>query len=171
MPTGSRLTGGTLSANLSINGPAAATTISGPVEVDNTTLTGFDLGSKIQGLNLFKSGHGTQIQTLKATVNAAPQLTLINDIYGNLPQLGTATGSGTVAPSGAIDFKMVATLSSNNAIGAVANQAINTVGSLVGGLRHPKPKPAANKARGIPLSITGTTSSPVIRANVAGMFK
>ena len=43
LPSGSRLQGGTLTANLSINGPATAPTISGPVEVDNTRLTGFDL--------------------------------------------------------------------------------------------------------------------------------
>lgn len=171
LPSGSQLRGGTLSANLAITGPASATTIAGPVEVDNTTLAGFDLGSKIQGLNLFKSGGGTQIQTLKATVNAAPQLTQLNNIYGNLPQLGSATGNGTVTPTGAIDFKLVATLSSNNVVGAAANQAINQVSSFVGGFLHPKSKPTANSNRGIPITITGTPSNPVIRANVVGMFK
>lgn len=172
LPTGSSLRGGTLTANLAVSGPATATTIAGPIEVDNTKLDGFDIGSKIQGLNLFKGGGGTQIQTLRATVASSPQLTQINDIYGNLPQLGTATGSGTVAPSGALDFKMVATLSSSNAVGAVANQAVNTVSDIVGGFLRPKAKPAAtNTNRGIPLTITGTASNPTIRANVAAIFK
>ena len=173
LPSGSQLKGGTLTANLNVSGPATATTISGPVTVANTTLAGFDLGSKIQGLsNLFKSGGGTQIQILKATVNSSPQVTQLSDIYGNLPQLGSATGSGSVTPAGAIDFKMVATLSSNNAVGAVANQAVNTVSNLVGGFLHPKTKPAASSGnKGIPLTITGTSSDPKIRANVVGMFK
>src|SRR6185437_8098209 len=42
LPTGSQLRGGTLTANLAITGPATATTIAGPVEIDNTTLAGFD---------------------------------------------------------------------------------------------------------------------------------
>ena len=43
------LQGGTLTANLAITGPANAPTISGPVQVDNTRLAGFDLSSKIGG--------------------------------------------------------------------------------------------------------------------------
>ena len=176
LPTGSKLAGGTLTANLAVSGPAAATTITGPIDVENTTLQGFDIGSKIQGLNLFKSGGGTQIQTLRTTVNSSPQTTQFSEIYGNLPQIGTASGSGTVSPSGALDFKMVATLSSNNAVGAVANQAMdqarNTVQSYLGGFLHPNAKPApANTSHGIPLTITGTASSPSIRANVAGALK
>jgi AsmA protein len=172
LPTGSQLKGGTLSANLSVSGPAAATTINGPIEIDNTTLAGFDIGSRIQGLNLFKSGGGTQIQMMRTTVTSSPQITAFKDITGNLPQIGTATGSGTVAPSGALDFKMSATLSSNNVVGAVANQAMNTVGNYIGGFLHPNQKPAAsNASRPIPLTITGTASSPTIRANVVAMFK
>lgn len=178
LPTGSRLSGGTLTANLAVSGPATATTITGPIEIDNTKLVGFDIGSKIQGLNLFKGGGGTDIQTLRTTVNSSPQTTQFGNIYGNLPQIGTATGSGTVTPAGALDFKMVATLSSNNAVGAVANQAINqarnTVQSYIGGFLHPNAKPTptpANTNRGIPVTITGTASSPTIRANVLSMLK
>jgi hypothetical protein len=105
-------------------------------------------------------------------VSSSPQTTAFNAIDANLPQIGTATGSGTFAPSGALDFKMVAILSSNNAVGAVTNQAINTVSGFVGGFLHPNAKPAAtNTSRGIPLTITGTASSPTIRANVLSMLK
>jgi len=172
LPTGSKLSGGTLTANLSASGPVEALTVAGPIEVDNTTLQGFDLGSKIQGLNLFKSGGGTQIQTLRTKVNSTPQTTEFSDIYGNLPQIGSATGSGSVSSSEALDFKMVATLSSNNAVGQVANQAMNTVSNFVGGFLHPNAKPAAaNTNRGIPITITGTAASPSIHANVLSMLK
>jgi AsmA protein len=172
LPSGSELKGGTLTANLAVTGPAAETTISGPIEIDNTTLAGFDIGSRIQGLNLFKSGGGTQIQLIRTMVGSSPQITAFNAIDANLPQIGTATGSGTFAPSGALDFKMVATLSSNNAVGAVTNQAMNTVSGFVGGFLHPNAKPAAtNTNRGIPLTITGTANTPTIRANVLSMLK
>jgi AsmA protein len=178
IPSGSSLHGGTLTANLAVTGPATATTITGPAEIDNSNLAGFDLGSKIEGLNPFgaKNG-GTQIQTLKATLNSTPQTTQIQNIYGNLPQLGTATGSGTVSPSGALDFKMVATLSSSNAVGAAINQGIsqgvNQVKGMLGGFLHPGGTQAAssNTNKGIPLTITGTTSSPKIRANIMSMLK
>jgi AsmA protein len=42
LPSGSRLQGGTLTANLAISGTAGAPTIDGPVQVDNTRLAGFD---------------------------------------------------------------------------------------------------------------------------------
>ncbi len=172
VPAGSSLQGGTLTANLVVSGPATETTISGPVEVDNTNLAGFDLGSRIQGLNAFgaKNG-GTQIQTLRATLNVAPQMTQIDNIYGNLPQLGTASGSGTVAPSGAIDFKMVATLTSSNAVGALANQAISQVRGILGGFLHPGATQTAKANQGIPLTITGTTTHPSIRANLGAMLR
>lgn len=173
LPTGSRLSGGALNADLAVNGPAAATTISGPVSVDNTKLIGFDLGSKIQGLNPFgHGGAGTEIQTLRATVNASPQTAQINNIYANLPQLGSATGSGTVAPSGALDFKLTATLASSNLVGSAANQAMGAARSIVGGFLHPTAKPAPSNANhGIPVTITGTASNPTIHANVLAALK
>ena len=184
IPAGSQLKGGTLTANLAITGPATATTITGPAEIDNTQLAGFGLGSKIQGLTALAGGGGaaantTQIQQLRATLNSTPTVTQISNIYGNLPQLGTATGGGSVAPSGALDFKLTATLSSNNMVGSMANQAVNTavgkaqglIGGLLGGGKAQSSAPASNQARGIPISITGTASSPVIRANIVGMLR
>jgi AsmA protein len=172
LPSGSSLQGGTLTANVAVTGPATEATISGPVDVENTKLAGFDLGTKIQGLNPFGgTGGGTQIQTLRATVHSTPQSTQISDIYGNLPQIGTATGGGSISSSNALDFKMVATLNNSNVMGAVTNQAMNAVGGIVGGFLHPKAKPAAAANRGIPLSITGTATSPTIRANIGSMLK
>ena len=173
--SGSSLRGGTIPANLAVTGPAAEATIVGPVEIDNTQLAGFDLASKIEGINPFGGKHtGTQIQTLRAEVRSSPQTTEFSNIYGNLPLLGTATGSGTVWPSGTLDFKMVAILSSAAGVGAVAGKAVTEVTSLVGGFLHPK-KPASKAAgsanSGIPLTITGTTSDPKIRANLKALLK
>ncbi|KAA6464874.1 AsmA family protein [Acidobacteria bacterium AB60] len=179
IPSGSSLKGGTLTANLNISGPATETTLEGPVEIDNTKLAGFDLGSKIQGLNPFGgTGGGTDIQKLAAVVDSTPQVTKISNIDANIPQIGTATGAGTVSPSGELNFNLVATLSSNNAVGALANQAMNTARSqvqgLIGGFLHPGANSAptpTNTARGIPLTVTGTTTNPVIRADIRANIK
>ncbi len=172
LPSGSSLQGGTLTANIAVTGPATAATLAGPIEVDNTRLAGFDLGSKIQGLNPFGgTSGGTQIQVLKANVNSSPQGARITDIYGNLPQLGSATGEGTIAESGAINFTLNAKLNSSSPLGAVTNQAVNAVGGIVGGLLHPNAKPAPASNRAIPLTITGTAASPSIKANIKAMLK
>jgi hypothetical protein len=108
---------------------------------------------------------------LKADVSSSPEGAKITSIYGNLPQIGSATGEGTVAQTGAIDFKLMAKLNSSNAVGAVANTAANAVGVIAGGILHPKTKPTLASDRGIPLTITGTAASPSIKANIAAMLK
>ncbi|MGA9585209.1 MAG: AsmA family protein [Terracidiphilus sp.] len=172
LPTGSSLEGGTLTANISVTGPATMATLTGPVEIDNTKLAGFDLGSKIQGLTPFGgTTDGTQIQTLKANVDSSPQGARITDINGDLPQLGSATGEGTIAESGAIDFSLSAKLNSSIPVFAIASQAMNTAGGVVGGILHPGAKPTPLFNRTIPLTITGTAASPSIKANIGAMLK
>jgi AsmA protein len=166
LPSGSRLQGGTLTANLSINGPATAPIISGPVEVDNTRLTGFDLSSKIGGLKpVSRSQGGTQIQTLRANVNSSSQGTRIDDLYAAVPLLGTATGAGTIAPSGELNFQVVARL---NTTSGVAGQALGGL-SAGGGFLGEAVSTAA--ADGIPIHITGTTSNPVIQADLSKLLQ
>jgi AsmA protein len=174
LPSGSSLRGGTLTANLAIAGPATATTISGPISVDNTQLAGFDLGSKIQGLSsLGGTSGGTSIETVRTQVNSSPQLTQFNNIYASVPAIGTASGSGTVSPAGDLNFNLVATFNSSSPVGALANQATNAVSGLIGGFLHPNAKPSSTTTanKGIPLTITGTTTKPSIRANIGAMLK
>ncbi len=169
LPSGSSLHGGTLTANLAITGPATATTIAGPVEIDNTQLAGFDLGSKIQGIHAAGSGGGTAIQTVRTNVNSSPQTTQFTNIYAAVPQIGTATGSGTVSPAGELNFNLVASFSATSGVGAIAGQAVSAVNSLIGGFLHPNAKPTQNNS--IPLTITGTASNPSIRANLGAMLR
>ena len=49
LPSNSALKGGTITANLGVKGPTTALVITGPVQVDNTRLAGFNLGSKLSG--------------------------------------------------------------------------------------------------------------------------
>jgi AsmA protein len=165
LPSGSSLKGGTLTANLAIEGPASAITIAGPVEVDNTQLAGFDLGSQIQGINrLLGTSGGTNIEKLSTTLTSSPQTTKFDDIYASVPSIGTASGSGSISPANALDFQLTAKFSSSSTVGSVANSGLNAVGVALGG--------KANMAdKGIPLTITGTASNPSIKAQVGTMLK
>lgn len=166
LPSGSSLHGGTLSANLAITGTTKAPDISGPVEIDNTRLAGFDLGSKIQGLKApGGTGGGTSIQTLHADMHSTVPSTQIANINCVIPALGTATGSGTVTAAGGLDFHLTAKLNANSTVGGVANAATGAIGGFAGGLLH------SGASNGVPLTITGTTSSPVIRADIGSMVK
>jgi len=172
LPSGSALKGGTLTANLAIAGPVSAVTLAGPVSIDNTNLAGFDLGSRIEGINPFGAkGTGTRIQTLRADVNSTPQTTQFSNIYGNLPQIGTANGSGAVSPTGALDFKLTAKFNPDTGVGMLANQAQTMVSNLLSGFAPLKSRVTAIANNGIPLTITGTASNPTIRADLKAMLK
>ena len=62
LPSGSKLNGGTLSADLAISGPLDKLVITGPVRMSNTKLAGFDMGSKLGALSAF-SGKTSSNQT------------------------------------------------------------------------------------------------------------
>ncbi|HEY4051023.1 MAG TPA: AsmA family protein [Acidobacteriaceae bacterium] len=166
LPSGSKLQGGTLTANLNVTGPANAPTISGPVQVDNTRLAGFDLGSKIGGLKpVSGSQGGTPIQTMRANVNSSPAGTRIDNLYIAVPSLGTAAGAGTVSPAGGLNFHVVAKL---NPGAGVAGQALGGLTAVSGSVGQTITSVAAN---GIPINITGTTANPVIQADLSSIVK
>jgi AsmA protein len=166
LPSGSSLQGGTLSAHLSIDGPSTAPTISGPVEVNNTRLAGFDLSSKIGGLRPSSASQGgTEIQKVSASVNSSAHGTRIENLFASIPLLGTATGAGTVAPGGAINFALVAKL---NPTSGIAGPALAGLGGTGGALGQALNTAAAD---GIPVHITGTTSNPVIQADLSKLLQ
>jgi len=171
LPSGSSLKGGTIMANLAITGPASAVRIAGPVDVENTRLAGFDLGSKINGVaSLGKggvggSGGGTAIRTLRTDVDSTSRSTDLENIFADVPVIGTATGHGTVTGPGAINFKMLAKLNTSGSVGKAMDSAMVKLGGVAGKVLH------TAAIDGIPLTITGTTSDPVIRADVGAMLK
>jgi AsmA protein len=166
LPSGSKLQGGTLTANLNITGPSSGPTISGPVEVDNTKLAGFDLSSKIGGLKpVSNSQGGTVIQTVRANVASSSEGTRIDNLYTSVPSLGTATGSGTVAPGGGLNFQVVAKINTTSGVGAQALAGANAANGILGQAI------STAAANGIPVHISGTTSNPVIQADLSKLFE
>ena len=169
LPSGSKLVGGTLTANLAITGPVNALTIAGPVEIDNTQLTGFDLGSKIQGMNpIGGTSNGTEIQKLSADVNNSPQGTSFTNIDAEVPKIGTATGQGTVSPSNELNFQLNAKITALSAVGGMMGNSMSTVSGLFG--MNSKSSSGSNSG-GIPLTVTGTASNPSIHVQVGQILK
>jgi AsmA protein len=114
LPSGSKLKGGTLSADLAITGPFDKLVIAGPVRMSNTKLAGFDMGSKLGALSAFSgkapSSPDTTIQNASLNARIAPEMTRADAINVAIPSLGVVTGAGTISPAGALDFSMTADL-------------------------------------------------------------
>ncbi|MGA2963140.1 MAG: AsmA family protein [Candidatus Korobacteraceae bacterium] len=156
LPKGASLQQGTVNANLNAAGPADKLVTTGDVGLFNATLTGFDLGAQLSAVSAFtgtKSGNGsTSIEKLTTNLRAAPEGIQLSSLLMVLPGFGQVSGNGTIsAPSNALNFKMVATLST-------AGGVVNVVGGLAG--QH---------SQQIPFLIEGTTSAPKFIPDVRGM--
>jgi AsmA protein len=147
LPAGSALKGGTLSAELDISGSTNSLAVAGPVKLENTQLDGFDLGSKLSALSALgikaAPSKATAIQNASANTRVAPQGTRLDSINVQVPSIGKLTGAGSVSPTGALKFNMVAELSS-----AAVPQAAG---------------------RGIPFMIEGTAADPKFMPDVKGL--
>jgi AsmA protein len=163
LPSGASLETGTLEATLAVSGPIDKLVITGPVNLSNAKLAGFDLKRKLGALASFtKLGGGggssdTEIQTLSANVRVDPAGTQAQNLNLVVPSLGTITGNGNVSSAGQLDCKMVAKLGMNSAAGAMTSAVSSFSGGGPGG--------------GIPFKITGTTSAPVFMPDLGGLTK
>jgi AsmA protein len=174
VPSGSKLQGGALTANLTVSGPADKLVISGPINLSNAKLAGFSLKSKlgalgsIPGLGGGGSGGGgsdTDIQTLSASVRNDPAGTKIDSLNLVMPSLGTVTGSGTISAAGQLNFKLLANLSGAagaltgmaGAAGAGGGKLGGAIGAFTGGGGG-----GGGSSKGIPFIVQGTTSNPQV---------
>jgi AsmA protein len=154
LPSGSKLQGGTLSVNVGIVGPVDKLVITGPIRLAQTKLAGFNLGSKMSAISALsgaQTGSDTSIQNLSTDARVAPEGVRTQNINLVIPALGTVTGDGTISPSGALSYKMNASLS-----GSVVTGLAQLAG--IGG-----------KGGSIPFFIQGTTSDPRFVPDVQGM--
>jgi AsmA protein len=155
LPSGSKLNGGTLSADLAITGPLDKLVISGPVRMSNTKLAGFDMGAKLGALSAFSgkapSSSDTTIQNASLNAHITPEMTRADAINVTIPSLGVVTGAGTISPNGALDFQMVADLQTGRS-------EARTERTGRGGDRG-----------GVAFRIQGTTSNPSFVPDVGGI--
>jgi AsmA protein len=155
LPAGSSLQGGTLSADMTVNGPVEKLVITGPVKLANTKLHGFDMGSKMSAISMLsgvKTGPDTTIQTFSTNVHVAPSGIQTSNVNLVVPSLGTVTGDGTVSAANALDYKMKADLNGT---------AVSSVSALAG---------LGGKGASIPFFIQGTASDPKFVPDVKGML-
>jgi hypothetical protein len=181
LPTGSRLQGGTLTANLDITGSTANPIISGPIHLQNTNLAGFDLGSKLSAVTALtgaKTGSMTAIRSLSTNIRVADGNVRTDNVAIDVPALGTATGAGTVASSGALNYNLILKLTgllgsgrpgSSPGIGGIAGQLIGLIPS--GGAGGAGGFALSALRNGIPVSISGTTANPIFTPNLSGAVK
>lgn len=156
LPKGASLQQGTMSVNLNAQGPSDRLVTTGNVGLYNVKLAGFDLSSKMAALSAFtgmKGGSDTSIEKLTTNLRAAPEGIQASNLDLVMPALGTLTGNGTISSSNALNFKMLAELSSSSGVSSALS-------GLTGG---------GGKGSKIPFMIQGTTSDPKFVPDVGGM--
>lgn len=158
LPSGSSLKGGALSTNLSSTGPIDKLITTGSLKLANTSLAGFDLGSKMSSIASLlggKTGSVTSIQSLTSNFRVTPEGIQTDAIDLVVPAIGQLTGNGSVSPSEALNYKMIAKL------GSSPGGSAGGLGQLLGN--------AGAISGGIPFLIQGTASNPTFVPDVKGM--
>ena len=148
LPSGARLEGGTASANATVAGPTDRMVLDGTLGLNNTRLTGFDLGSQIAFMSKLaglKGGPNTEIQSMRMNVHVDPSGIRTENLSLVAPQIGDLTGAGSVSAAHALDFKMVAQI---HASGLLAVMGSKTT---------------------VPFRIQGTSSAPKFEPDIAGI--
>jgi AsmA protein len=162
LPGGAKLHGGTVNANLSVDGPVDRIVTSGSVQIANAHLAGFDLVSKLSALPGMSAHNGSShqsdadlsIMNLAAHLRIAAEGTSISGLDGQFGGIGAITGNGNISASNHLQFSMVAHV----ATGGVVRVGMNHMGMR-------------NLPNDIPFQVTGTTSAPVIIPDLSGMAK
>jgi len=150
LPAGSKLDGGNATARMSVEGPLENLVATGTLGLNHVKLSGFNMGQKmavIEALAGIKGNPTTEIEVLSANVRKSNDGSTIEDLKLVATDIGELTGSGTVMPSHALDFKMRVSVKS----------AI--VPAVLG----------ARAQSGIPFFIRGTAEDPKFEPDLKGM--
>jgi AsmA protein len=147
LPSGASLQGGAINMDMNAEGPLDRLVITGPLAINGTHLTGFDLGAKLGALAALtgiKQGSDTLIQTVSSALRVAPEGIRADNIVIDVPSIGTLTGNGVIGSNNSLDFKMLMKLSKTSG-GMLANIS---------------PVSTALQNKGVPFLIQGTTQNP-----------
>jgi AsmA protein len=167
LPSGSKLTAGTLSANLNVTGPTNKLVTDGTVGLFNGKLSGFDMGQKmssVASLAGIKTGKDLEIQKFTSNVHFATTGLQTNNMDLVVPSLGTVVGGGTVDSKNNMNFNLVATV--NSSMVPAAGAAGSAMSELTGALGQSKN--CKNGGLKVPLQVHGTTSNPQFSPDVGG---
>jgi hypothetical protein len=155
LPPGASLRGGSLNADLAVDGPLGRLVTTGPVTFSDVDISGFNFATWVGGmasLGGIKNSSDTRIQSINCQVRIAPGGIWLDDLNVVIPDFGPITGAGTISASNDLNFHMQAELRAGNGpLGSV-----RAVASLGQG------------SSGIPFQIQGTTSHPIFVSHAAG---
>jgi AsmA protein len=174
LPTGSKLTAGTLNTNLHITGPTDKLVTDGTIGLFNGKLSGFDLGSKLSAVGSLagiKSGKDLDIEKLTTNVHMAPDGLKADNLDLIVPALGTVIGGGTLDSKNNMNFNLVATVKSELVTAAAGNVAGGAAGGAMGGVMGSVLGGGTNCKGGgikVPIQIHGTTANPQFTPDVGG---
>ena len=161
-PNGSVLKGGTLSMNFSVTGHAKSLDITGPLSLANTSLVGFDVGSKIHGiaaLSGVKTGDTTTFDKLSVNVHVTNAGVVADNIQASVAGMGDLTGSGTVSPANQLDFNLTVRNAPSKGIAKVGVGLLTKLNGSGGN---------SGNGPGVPMHIAGTSEEPIITADLGG---
>jgi AsmA protein len=157
LPSGSKLQGGTMSTKMHAQGPTSALQATGNIGIYNTHLAGFDLGSELAAVSKITGGPApsgnTQIQRLTSNIHYSPVGIQASNIDLVVTNIGQVTGSGTLSANNALNFHLVAQLSSGGALSTALGNVLNRNVSTTK----------------LPFAVQGTASHPKIIPDVSGI--
>jgi hypothetical protein len=153
LPRGAHFRGGTLDVGFTANGGVDRLVTAGQLVMTNATIAGFDLGTQMKAVATL-AGVGrssdTTIESLRTALRISPEGTRVDNLTCIVRSVGRLDGAGTIAPNGALDFKMVGVLAGSGGVGGQL--------ARVASLGHPE--------SGVPFRVTGTATSPVFTPDV-----
>ena len=121
---------------------------------------------KIQGvaaLGGVKTGSTTTVQNMKFNLQANNTGIQVKNIDGTILGMARSHGSGTISPTGALSFRLVAHVTNAHGAGKVG------VGLMTKMNQFGKSASEKEAAHGVPMLVTGTSNDPVITADVSGL--
>jgi AsmA protein len=161
LPAGAALQQGTLDIDMSISGPANRLVTTGPVNLSNAKVTGFNLGSKMKVLATLAGlpdTSDTVIETMASNLRLGPDGIRADSFRLIVPAIGTLTGTGTINTKQELNFKMAAKLTN---LSSAQSGTLGRLTQLASGQNN----------GGIPFRIEGTTSNPVFVPDAAGIVR
>ncbi len=149
LPSGTSLKGGTAGVTATIKGPVDRLIITGSVNMANTKLAGFNLSSKLSGIEKLagiKSAPDTEIEQLSGTLRVAPEGITAENLKLVVPAIGEVAGGGMVNPDNTLNFKMQAAVHTSGLVAALNNEPV-------------------------PFPVEGTCAEPVFPADITSVVK
>jgi AsmA protein len=157
LPSGSKFQGGTVNANLALDGPVDRLVTSGDVQMEHARYAGFDLGSKLQsipGLSRVGSSSDLMIVSLNTQFRVAPEGTQVSKLTSDINGIGSLAGTGIIGPDNQLNFHMAAAIAKEGVVGGI--------------LSHIGLKSIPGE---IPFRVEGTTNNPRFVPDYAGLRK